>query len=399
MFPIMPSLHRWLPASLVVAGLLLTAPAGAAVVRDRTCAVSGGGDTTIVADPRARGFVSAAGTISTAMLFVDFSDAEGGALDTKALYDLYVPRSERWFTEASYGRAKLTVRPLHGWLRMPQPGSAYFPPGGTGDFDRYITDALRAADQTFDFRGVEIVYIVAAPRSGLDNGPAHFGPSRVLDGQKLSNFVTFGDDTVLSDPASEINSKLLVHETGHEMSLPDYYSYDGGSDIHRNLGFWDPMGEAFLGNHFSAWSKRMLGWLRPADFLCVRSGSATFDLRAIDSQRGRRGVFIRLSPTRAYIVEARRKQGFDTPICTEGVVVYRLDGRKAGDKGSLTVRRHLPDSGDDSACSGGLTVGRFDRAPFTPGSAFRDRAAGVTVQVLSQTAAGYRVRVTKSRPR
>jgi M6 family metalloprotease-like protein len=360
--------------------------------------VSGKGDTTIVANPTARGFVSAAGTISTAMLFVDFSDAEGGALDTQDLYDLYVPRSQRWFREASYGRAKLTVRPLHGWLRMPQPGSTYFPPGGTRDYDRYITDALRAANETFDFRGVEIVYIVAAPRSGQDDGPAHFGPSLTFDGQSLSNFVTFGDDTVLTDPASETHSKLLVHETGHEMSLPDYYSYDGGDDIHRHLGFWDPMGEAFLGNHFSAWSKRMLGWLRRSDFLCMSSGSATLDLRAIDWASGRRGVFIRVSPSRAYIVEARRKRGFDLPICTEGVVVYRLDGRKAGDKGSLTVRRHLPDSGDGSACAGAPVVGRFDRAPFIPGSAFRDRAAGVTVEVLSATAAGYRVRVRKSPP-
>jgi M6 family metalloprotease-like protein len=393
----MLSLPRCVLSILIAMGLLFAAPAGAAVVRDKACAVSGGGDTTISADPRAKGFVSAKGTIATAMLFVDFSDAEAGALDTQALYDFYVPRSQRWFQEASYGRAKLAVRPLHGWLRMPHPGSTYFPEGGERDYDRYITDALRAANETFDFRGVEIVYIVAAPRSGQDDGPAHFGPSRVLDGQKLSNFVTFGDDTVLTDPASETHSKLLVHETGHELSLPDYYSYDGGDDIHRNLGFWDPMGEAFLGNHFSAWSKRMLGWLRKPDFLCMRSGSTTLDLRAIDSQRGRRGVFIRVSASRAYIVEARRKQGFDAPICTEGVVVYRLDGRKAGDKGSLTVRRHLPDSGDGSACSGGATAGRFDRAPFVPGSAFRDRTAGVTVEVLSQTTTGYRVRVTKSR--
>jgi M6 family metalloprotease-like protein len=391
---------RWVTRLVgFVALFAIVAPAahGASYVRDRTCAVSGGGNATIAKGGRADFYASARGTISTAMLFVDFSDAPAGSLDTRQLHDLYVSRSERWFAEASYGRANLNVRPLHGWLRMPQPASSYFPPGGDRDFDRYITDVIRTADPSFDFGGVEIVYVVPAPHSGQADGPAHFGPPLRADGQELSNFVTFGDDTVRADAAEETHSELLVHETGHELSLPDYYSYDGGSDVHRYVGFWDSMGEAFLGNHFSAWSKRMLGWLRPADFLCLRSGRATITLRPLTATSGRRGVFIRLSATRAYVVEARRKQGFDSPLCAEGVVVYRLDGRLNGENGALTVRRHLADSGDTSPCNGGETVGRFDRAPFTPGSTFRDRRARVTVKVLASTASGYRIRVVKRR--
>jgi M6 family metalloprotease-like protein len=380
-----------------VALLAIVAPAahGASYVRDRTCAVSGGGNATIATGARAGAYPSARGTISTAMLFVDFSDAPAGSIDTRQLHDLYVSRSERWFAEASYGRANLTVRPLHGWLRMPQPAGSYFPPGGTRDYERYIADAIRTADPSFDFAGAEIVYIVPAPHSGLDDGPAHFRPTLDADGQQLSNFVTFGDDTVLADPAEETHSELLVHETGHELSLPDYYSYDGGPDIHRYVGFWDSMGEAFLGNHFSAWSKRMLGWLRRSDFLCLRSGRARLTLRPLTATSGRRGVFIRLSATRAYVVEARRKQGFDGPLCSEGVVVYRLDGRLDGENGALTVRRRLADSGDSPPCNGRATVGRFDRAPFTAGSTFRDRRAGVTVKVLASTASGYRISVAK----
>lgn len=380
------------------AAALLTAPAAAQarVVTDPTCAVSGGGNATIVAHPRQSGFVSSTGTIHTAMVFVDFSDAPSGGLDTHALYHDYVDRSKRWYSASSYGLAKLSVRPRYGWLRMPRPGATYFPSRGERRYTRYISDAVRAANRSFDFRGVDIVYIVAAPHSGLDNGPAHFQPAIRVDGKRISNFVTFGDDTILTDPASQTRSKLLVHETGHELSLPDYYSYDGGNDIHRWLGFWDPMGEAFIGNEFSAWTKRMLRWLTPADFLCMRSGDATFDLHAVDWKGGRRGVFIRLSPTRAYILEARRQRGFDAQICSEGVVVYALDGRLLGPNGALRVQRSQPDSGDpSSSCPGRLTVGRFDRAPFTPGSSFRDSAAGVTVDVLAQTAAGYRVHVHK----
>jgi M6 family metalloprotease-like protein len=393
----MPLRSARLLLNVVVALALLAPAADAAFVPDRSCAVRGSGDNTIVPDPAAAGYVPATGTVSTAMIFVDFQDAEAGTLDTQALYDLYVPRSQRWFTEASYGRASLTVRPRHGWLRMPHPASTYFPPGGEEQYGRYIADALKAADPSVDFRGIELVYLVPAPHSGLELGPAHFGPEHKFDGQSLSNFVTFGDDSVLATPESETKSKLLVHETGHELSLPDYYSYDGGTDIHRHLGFWDPMGEAFLGNHFSAWSKRMLGWLRRPDFVCVRSGSTTFTLRPITSTAGKRGVFVRLSRTRAYIVESRVRSGFDAPLCSEGVVVYRLDGNRRGDTGALTVRRHLADSGEESPCNGEMTEGKFDRAPFPPGSTFRDRAAGVTVDVLTRTSAGFRVRVTKRR--
>jgi M6 family metalloprotease-like protein len=282
------------------------------------------------------------------------------------------------------------VTPRHGWLRMPRPAAAYFPAGGEVDYNRYITDALTAADPTFDFSGIELVYIVPAPGSGHPIGPAHFQPRLVLDGQELENHVTFGDDSMLDTPASGTHSELLVHETGHELSLPDYYSYTG-DDVHRHLGAWDPMGDAFLGNHLSAWSKRKLGWLGKSEFLCVSRGRSTVELRAADVPRGRHALFIRLSATRAFIVEARRRSGFDAPICSEGVVVYLLDGRRKGDTGGLTVRPRLPDSGE--SCGDSLV--RFDQAAFAPGSTFR--SGKVTVKVVSATANGYRVTVAKRR--
>jgi M6 family metalloprotease-like protein len=375
---------------LLLLAVALPQPVHAAIVKDRTCAVTGSGDVTTNTDPRF--FVSSKGEVKTAMLFVDFPDVQAGALSTQSVYDLFVPRSQRWYQEVSYGRASLSVAPHHGWLRMPRPAAEYFPRGAEVDYQRYIADALNAADPAVDFSGVELVYIVPAPGSGHELGPAHFSPDMVLDGQELRNFVTFGDDTMLSDPATETHSELLVHETGHELSLPDYYSYTG-EDIHRNLGSWDPMGEAFLGNHFSAWSKRKLGWLGKSEFLCVSSGSSTVELRALDAPTGRRGVFIRVSSTRAFIVEARRRRGFDAPICAEGVVVYLLDGRRDGATGGLTVRRRLPDSGEAGSC--GESTGRFDRAPFVPGTTFR--WGKVSVAVLSTTANGYRIRVSKRR--
>ncbi len=276
---------------------------------------------------------------------------------------------------------------------MPRPAAQYFKSGAEIDYDRYITDALETADPSVDFSGIELVYIVPAPNSGHELGPAHFGPQMVLDGQTLKNFVTFGDDTMLADPATETHSELLVHETGHELGLPDYYSYTG-DDIHRWLGFWDPMGEAFLGNHFSAWSKRKIGWLGKSEFLCMKSGSSTVELRAADVPRGRHAVFIRLSATRAFIVEARRRRGFDAPICAEGVVVYLLDGRRTGDNGGLTVRRRLPDSGN----AGQLWR---ERRPLRPGPlrsrGRRSARARSPSRCCPRPTNGYRVQVSKRR--
>ena len=129
-----PGVLRGLLVALAVATAATTQPAQAAVVKDRTCAVTGAGDVTTNTEKSFN--VNARGEVRAAMLFVDFSDAQGGTLDTQSVYDLFVPRSRGWFQEVSYGRVSLSVSARQGWLRMPRPAAQYCKSGAEIDYDR-----------------------------------------------------------------------------------------------------------------------------------------------------------------------------------------------------------------------------------------------------------------------
>ncbi|MFC0844261.1 hypothetical protein ACFH04_11170 [Streptomyces noboritoensis] len=63
---------------------------------------------------------------------------------------------------ASYGRSRLALTPLHRWIRMPAASTSYdFARGITfEEHERYVRDAVTAADPYADFSRYDMVYIV-----------------------------------------------------------------------------------------------------------------------------------------------------------------------------------------------------------------------------------------------
>jgi hypothetical protein len=193
------------------------------------------------------------------------------------------------------------------------------------------------------------------------------------------------------DPAN-----TMVHETGHLFGLPDL----GGAnpnDWWENMspvGAWDPMSvtNGTLPGHFLVWHKWRIGWVSDSNIDCIPLGEFQRDLYTFDTPDRLQAIVIPLGPSTAYVIEARRRIGFDERICQEGVLVYKIDANVQSGKVPIWVQKARPDV--VNSCH------PANRAPFGPAPGripiFQDLSAGLTVEVLREDAKSYRVRVRKA---
>ena len=329
------------------------------------------------------------------MIFVDFSDAPASETTT-SLYDLLVPGAQHWFSESSYGRMSLDVTAVHTWFRMPHTAASYdYARGLTFAQHRaYIADAINAADAQVDFSGYSIFYVVAANTPLIPFSPAfnaYPGTGVTADGKELRNGSTFGADIHVQN----WGWRVLVHETGHLLGLPDLYDFATSTfpALHRFVGNWDVMGR-FPGGEYLAWHKWKLGWLDPENLRCLYApGQLEETIAPLETTGGVKAVVVPVSASKAYVVEVRRQTGVDAELCDHGVLVYTVDATVLSGYGPVLVQ--AASSAADPALPD--NCGPLYHAPFDLGAAeaptFDD--ANVRVDVLATDGSAYRVRVTR----
>jgi M6 family metalloprotease-like protein len=145
------------------------------------------------------------------------------------------------------------------------------------------------------------------------------------------------------------NISTMCHETGHILGLPDLYARpeNPGSE---GLGSWCAMSnQARNGRpqHFSAWCKEQLGWLQPVVvdptvkqklILGPVEGSTTECLK----------VLAKPDASEYFLLENRRKTGFDKSIPAEGLLIWRVIANRPtleeshGVPGPFGPRTNLP---------------------------------------------------------
>jgi hypothetical protein len=121
------------------------------------------------------------------------------------------------------------------------------------------------------------------------------------------------------------NISVACHEFGHMLGLPDLYARpeNPGSE---GLGQWCAMSMQ-LGNgrpqHFSAWCKEQLGWLKPA--VIDPTVKQKLILAPVeDSPRECLKVLLRPDGSEYLLLENRRKKGFDEGLPAEGLLIWRV---------------------------------------------------------------------------
>src|SRR5262245_2382358 len=335
------------------------------------------------------------------MLFVDFPDLHATE-STSTIYRRLVPRAQRWFDEVSYGRLQLEVTAVRHWFRLPRRLSSFGLADGISWLEQraLVADAVEAADASVDFAGYQVVYAVAAKGTGIERSTAfhaYAGSGIAADGSELRQGATFFDDT--RDEA-RLAASVLIHETGHILGLPDLYDvrHPGYSSLLRFAGDWDMMSWTDPGHHFLSWEKWKLGWLSSSQLACLEQpGEVTATVTPLERPGGLKAIVVQTGPSRAVVVEARRKLGEDQDLCAEGVLVYSVDASVRSGYGPVRVRAARPDRNAEVR----ERCGPLHNAPFALGQGrnprFSDASAGTAMTVLSSGPAGYRVRVTRSR--
>jgi M6 family metalloprotease-like protein len=121
------------------------------------------------------------------------------------------------------------------------------------------------------------------------------------------------------------NISVFCHEFGHMLGLPDLYARpeNPGSE---GLGNWCAMSNQ-VGNgrpqHFGAWCKEQLGWLKPT--IIDPSLKQKLILSPVEgSNRECFKVLVRRDGSEYLLLENRRKTGFDQSIPAEGLLIWRV---------------------------------------------------------------------------
>ncbi|MEV4442336.1 M6 family metalloprotease domain-containing protein [Streptomyces sp. NPDC049577] len=336
-------------------------------------------------------FQRATGTHRVLTLFVDFPDAP--AADSTEAYAAELAPAADWMRTASYGRSRLAIDFTRQWVRMPAASTGYgFQRGLTFEaHERYLRDAVTAADPSTDFSRYDMVYVVPArTASAISFSPTYLydpaTPGVTADGARVKWAVTFGQDMW------HWGHKVAVHETAHTFGLPDLYAFSG--DTHRFVGGWDVMGNiAGRAPQYLGWHAWKLGWIDDDQVACQAApGRRTVRLSPVERPGGKKIAVVRTGPTTAYVAESRRAEGNDPRPCSTGVLIYKVDSATATGEGPVRVMNGHPSATPPAGCT------PLDLAAYGPGESFTDPAAGVRIDVLAGGATGDTVRVTARRP-
>jgi M6 family metalloprotease-like protein len=334
-------------------------------------------------------FAPSTGTVKAKMIFVDFPDAPAND-STTALYNELAPGATSWFKTASYGKLNLDVTAdTSHFYRMPAASDSYgYQRGLTSAAHRkYIQDALNAVGRSVDFKGTQLLYVVATRAApAISFSPTYMSSVTAADGTVIGHTVTFGQDLWTW------GSKVVNHETGHTMGLPDLYPFTGVTT--QYVGGWDLMGliSGPSPDRF-AWHKWKQNWINDSQVDCVTvPGTTSHTLTPIETASGSKMTVIKTSDTRAVVAEVRSDKGVDSATCATGVLVYTVDTSVTTGSGPIVVQDARPDSG---GCDGA----ELNDATFGYGSGqvsvFHDAVSGASITVTGHHGDNYTISVTK----
>lgn len=292
------------------------------------------------------------------MILVDFDDAEFNAKHTKELYrqiankqgfvhELGFKGSVRdYFLDQSRGKFDLTFD-VAGPIRMKK-GYAYY---GANDREGYdvrpqemIQEACMGADAEVDFRDydwdndgkVDVLYVLYAGQG--ENSTEGQDSKRVWPHQaelSESNF-DFNLDQVTIDSYAcgpELSSRTQIegigticHELSHVLGLPDMYDTLDGEAY--GMLSWDLMaqgcynGDGFVPAGYTSYERAYLGWLNPVEL----AGDLTVtNMKPLSEQGEAYVIYDENNRNECYLLENRRKTGWDAGLGGEGLLILHVD--------------------------------------------------------------------------
>jgi ribosomal protein L40E len=139
------------------------------------------------------------------------------------------------------------------------------------------------------------------------------------------------------------------------------------------------------GPGFSAWSKIALGWLEPDEVPAEPPNILVVNLQPLEEHSGSRAVVVELTLTELYVVEVRRRIGYDSALPAEGVLVYMIDLKQKAGYGVVKV----VDANSETPT--------LDDATYGKGDFFEDRKNDFYVLVADTDGVGFTVCVSRTK--
>lgn len=139
----------------------------------------------------------------------------------------------------------------------------------------------------------------------------------------------FTDGTIVPEKESFAYALGVVcHEFGHQLGLPDLY-YDQESVVGcwclMDNGVWLGSPKGSKPSHLSAWAKKFLGWI---DLQIVSTTLKGISLPYIEESSTAIKLKIPTAKnpeTEYFLIEYRKKTGFDIGLPTSGVLIWHID--------------------------------------------------------------------------
>jgi M6 family metalloprotease-like protein len=229
-----------------------------------------------------------------------------------------------YYQEQSCGALRVEGK-VFDWVEVGKKRTEYAPGTSQGDKTAFVAEAIGkiaardGADALKSFDGIFLLY--AGDRAQTNRGGL-FWPHRsnaTVQGKRWPYFI-------VPEGGSRMSSiSVIAHEFGHMLGLPDLYARpeNPGSE---GLGGWCAMSNengSGKPQHFCAWCKEQLGWLKPAVIdptvkqrliLSPVAGSTTECVK----------VLVRPDGSEYLLLENRRKKGFDQDLAAEGLLIWRV---------------------------------------------------------------------------
>ncbi|MBQ9296328.1 MAG: M6 family metalloprotease domain-containing protein [Paludibacteraceae bacterium] len=207
------------------------------------------------------------------------------------------------------------------------------------DFTRYDNDN----DGYVDF-----VYVIYAGYGEADGAPAntiwphqynltYAGTKCIVDGLTVDRYACGSELSYVTKQYDGIGT--FCHEFSHVLGLPDLYP-TGDDNSHKTLGEWDIMDYGPYNNYgntppaYSAYERFYMGWLTPR----VLSDKEYVWLNPINYGKGYSILLCEgdshnmtgwdPNPTTFYMVEARTKNGWDSYLPGEGLLITKIQYSK-----------------------------------------------------------------------
>ena len=231
-----------------------------------------------------------------------------------------------YYLEQSYGNLKIEGRAFP-YVQVKKKREEY----GTSNGNRteLLTEALDkllardGKDALKDFDGV--FYIYAGGRMTVPRGSLYW-PHRASVSHNGKSWPYF----ICPEGGQRMaNISVFCHEFGHMLGLPDLYARpeNPGSE---GLDMWCAMSNQ-AGNgrpqHFSAWCKEKLGWVKPAVIdPTVKQKIALAPIESSPKECVK--VLARPDGSEYFLLEYRAKKGFDASLPAEGLLIWRVVGNR-----------------------------------------------------------------------